>query len=409
LKIASPGVLSVDSDPSGLPLIVVVSSVTPASGLTVVMDPQGGFVASLGAPATAATTATFTYIAQNSQGRQSAPATVTINFLAPSNLTVHVVDGQSYSNCQGDRTCISGLPLISDYRWIIEEDKTFYVDPNCTTNQSITAPGCQPVVPGPSGQTTIPTFAVNFHVSHMDYVAQGCTGPLSCEGGQTMYDSRPACTAPGVPSGCSTTAGQHIPAVCDVGNGACRPDTTGNGSTHLDPSQVNLDPSKRYYISVLPGDAANPFPSYTGQPNCSATPYLPPPAPPGTLNTQCGHTMSGAPVPAACNILLSGSCTTTTTFAGTTVTVPALPTPLPTGKLSVIVFEDDFPLNGEQDAGGGVDTVAPNEPGLGGFNIVLWDTFGGLGDVTGQDSFDMFNMPLSNSLAGTIDPTTGFA
>ncbi len=84
------------------------------------------------------------------------------------------------------------------------------------------------------------------------------------------------------------------------------------------------------------------------------------------------------------------------------------PTPLPTGKLSLIVFEDDFPLNGEQDAGGGVDVLSPNEPGLGGFEIILWDTYGSLGDVTGQDTHDMFNMPLSNSLAGTIDPSTGF-
>ncbi len=90
------------------------------------------------------------------------------------------------------------------------------------------------------------------------------------------------------------------------------------------------------------------------------------------------------------------------------VNVLALPTPLPTGKLSVLVFEDDFPLNGEQDGGGGAGgAIAPVEPGLGGFNIVLWDTYGGLGDVTGQNSNDMFNQPLSNSLAGTIDPTTG--
>jgi hypothetical protein len=67
----------------------------------------------------------------------------------------------------------------------------------------------------------------------------------------------------------------------------------------------------------------------------------------------------------------------------------------------------DFPLNGEQDGGGGNGTVAPIEPGLGGFNLVLWDTYGGLGDVTGQDTNDMFNQSLSNSLAGTVDPTTG--
>src|SRR5207302_2381784 len=31
----------------------------------------------------------------------------------------------------------------------------------------------------------------------------------------------------------------------------------------------------------------------------------------------------------------------------------------------------------------------------------------GSGDSTGQPTYDMFNMPLSNALAGTIDPTTG--
>src|SRR4029077_7226002 len=48
-----------------------------------------------------------------------------------------------------------------------------------------------------------------------------------------------------------------------------------------------------------------------------------------------------------------------------------------------------------------------NEPGLGGFNIVLFDQAGGFGDSTGQPTYDMFNQPLSNSLAGTIDPFTG--
>ena len=105
----------------------------------------------------------------------------------------------------------------------------------------------------------------------------------------------------------------------------------------------------------------------------------------------CGHGMGGAPIAAG----------------QTAVTVLAQPTPFPPAKLSVFVFEDDFPLNGEQDAGGGVDVLAPNEPGLGGFNITLFDDAGGTGDATGQMTYDMFNMPLSNSLAGTIDPATG--
>ena len=116
--------------------------------------------------------------------------------------------------------------------------------------------------------------------------------------------------------------------------------------------------------------------------------------------------MSGAPIPPACNVLVAG-CTSTSTAAFAPVTVLSTPTPLPTGKLSLVVFEDDFPLNGEQDDGGGVDVLSANEPGLGGFEIILWDTYGSLGDVTGQDTHDMFNQPLSNSLAGTIDPSTG--
>ena len=36
-----------------------------------------------------------------------------------------------------------------------------------------------------------------------------------------------------------------------------------------------------------------------------------------------------------------------------------------------------------------------------------FDDAGGTGDATGQPTYDMFNMPLTNSLAGTIDPVTG--
>jgi hypothetical protein len=408
IKVPSSGLLIGNSDPSGLPMTVVTSPapVLSVSGGTLVVDAQGGFTASLPGTPTTATAATFNYTVQDSQGRTSASAgLVTINFPAPSNLMVNVVDAQAYSNCHGDATCIAGLAPINDYRWIIEEDKTFWVDPNCTTNSSATTPGCPGVVAGPTGQTTVPTFGTNFHASHMDYVAQGCTGPLSCESGQTMLDTRPG----------SSTMGQHIPAVCDLGNGACRPDPncttlpclTSGGTTAVLPSSVHLDPTKRYYISVLPGDAANPFPGNTGPPDCSAGPILGTGAS-ATLNTACGHTMSGAPIQPACNIYTAG-CTSASTAAFAAVTVKVLPTPLPTANLAVFVFEDDFPLNGEQDGGGGTGAgiVAPLEPGLGGFEIILWDTFGGLGDFTGQDTHDMFNQPLSNSLAGTIDPASG--
>ncbi len=277
-------------------------------------------------------------------GTTSAAANVTLTFPAGSGLAVTVLDGADHTT------------TISDYRWVIEEDRTFYVDPKCTTN------------PLPAGCPTISStvsspilFGTNFHTSHMPLVATGCTGPQSCEGGQT--------------------AGTLGTVVCDVGNGVCRPDVTGSGFTVVTPAQVALDPTKRYYISILPGDAATPFNAgYAGSPDCA-----------GTNGGVCGHGMGGAPIAAG----------------QTSVTILTQPSPYPPAKLSVFVFQDDWPLNGEHDAGGGVDVLAPQEAGLGGFQITLFDDAGGTGDATGQPTYDMFNMPLTNSLAGTIDPTTG--
>ena len=45
-------------------------------------------------------------------------------------------------------------------------------------------------------------------------------------------------------------------------------------------------------------------------------------------------------------------------------------------------------------------------PAWAGFEIKLFDQAGGLGDNTGQITYDMFNQPVSNALAGTIDPNT---
>ena len=183
----------------------------------------------------------------------------------------------------------------------------------------------------------------------MPLIATGCTGPNSCEAGQTQGGSA---------------------VVCDVGNGACRP---GASLTQLDPSQVVLDPTKRYYISVLPGDAANPFNAgYAGAPDCPKS---------GAAAGRCGHGMGGAPI----------------AKGQTNVTVYTEPSPYPPAKLTVFVFEDDFPLNGEHDAGGGIDVLSPNEAGLGGFQITLFDDAGGTGDATGQLTYDMFNMPLTNA------------
>jgi len=352
INIAPPGVLASDKDGAGYPLTVATgtaSALSPAGTLWI--QPNGGFIASV----PGAGTYTFSYNAQNSQGTKSASqATVTLVFPTANGPVISVLDGKTHTP-------------ISDYRWVIEEDRTFYVDPNCTTNPP--PAGCPTFASG-----IVPTFGTNFHTSYMPVVATGCTGTQSCEGGQTV---------------------QGKAAVCDVGNGICRFDSP--QQVEVDPRNVALDPTKRYYISVLPGDAANPF--ITG--NLSA---CPPSTDPGYDPTQCGHGMGGAPIAPACRPV-PPSTTCTGSFAP--VTILSEPSPYPPSKLSVFVFEDDFPLNGEQDASGGIDTLATNEPGLGGFNITLFDDAGGTGDATGQMTYDMFNQPLSNSLSGTIDPATG--
>jgi hypothetical protein len=404
LAVKPPGVLSGCKDSAGYPLTAVLFS-----GTGVIGDANGGFTASSSLPGTTS----FTFQAKNSQGTLSAPATVNVIFPAGSGLAVTVLDAQTKAP-------------ITDYRWIIEEDRTFYVDPKCTSNPP--PAGCPTTtIPGLGVTGIVPSLGLNFHTSYMPYVAQGCTGPKSCEFGQMVVDAAPLCTAPGVPAGCSQTGGQHVNAVCDVGNGVCRPDpgtgTTSGGSTWVDPSQVVLDPSKRYYISVFPGDAADPFAAGYGGVPCSA--------PGAPANCVTGHSMGGAPIPAAaCGPNATGTfvCTwpatgaTCTPAPGQSVCVPAnstntkaygvtalvQPAPYPTADLSVFVFEDDFPLNGEQDGGGGTGGVnTNNEPGLGQFQIHMWDAMGGNGDFTGQMGFDMFNQPLVNSLAGTVDPLNG--
>jgi hypothetical protein len=315
LQVSTPGVLENDTDPSGLPL--KASAASNVTGGTVTLNPDGSFIATPTTPPTGAGTATvtFQYQAMNSQNTPSALVTATVTFNGGSGLAVTVRDAK-------------GGPNITDYRWIIEEDRSIYIDPNISTG----------------GSTQVRNVAVNFHTSHMPVVAQGCVGTISCESGQTLLGT---------------------PVVCDVGNGACRP---GTQKTEVDPGQVALDPAKRYYISILPGDG-----------------WI-------TDDAAGGHTMGGAQIAAgqpAVDVFLQR-------------------TPLEPAKISVFVFQDDQPLNGETDTGGGVDVLAPNEAGLGSFNLVLMDKTGHFGDTAGQITYDMFNMPVSNALAGTIDPATGF-
>jgi hypothetical protein len=361
LKVNAPGVLANDIDPTGYPLTASIGTVQ--NGLQVTLSKDGGFTAQVQTPPTSGTANyTFQYTAVNSQGSASAPTTVTLTFHAGSGVNVTVQDAQTPSI------------TITDYKWIIEQDLTFQVNPACQQN----GPGG--AKPAGCGTGPVPTLGTNLHTSYMPVVAAGCTGPQSCERGQTVYDP---------------TTGQHVTAACD-GYGNCTPGLTQLPATL--PSQVYLPPTDQfgrpayYYISVLPGDSANAFntgntsdPSVSG--NCAAKPTAT-----GQVVPSCGHTMGGAPI-------APGQAS---------VTVNVEPNPLNTATITAFVFEDDFPLNGEPDTGGGVDTYPSQEAGLEDFQIELWDIAGSVsGDPTGQMTYDMFNEPLTNALVGTVDPLTG--
>ena len=361
-QIGPPGVLAFASDPQGHPL--TASAATGVAGGSVTLNADGSFTAMPTTPPTVpgqATTVSFTYTAVNSQKTASAPAVATVTFLPGSGLKVNVMDAPV------GQVGTSGT-AITDYRWIIEEDRTFQVDPSKENTGVV-----------------IQNLGTNFHTSYMPVVASGCVGTVACEVGQTVYD--PVSKA-------------HIPAVCDVGDGQCR---SGAQQVPVDPMYVHLDPSKHYYISILPGDAGNSFTNGGGTPQPG----------PGGKNRQFDITLDCGPYDPTSGKWSAGAGTCGHGMGGaqintgqTAVNVLLQETPFQPSKIAVFVYEDDFPLNGENDAGGGVDVLAPNEPGLSGFEVRLWDDAGGTGNATGQMSHDMFNMPLSNSLAGTIDPVT---
>jgi hypothetical protein len=329
LSIARPGILAGCTDEAGYPLTVDTSAVSKLTGqgggtgtLTVYLD--GSFTASVSGP----DTYSFTYNVKNSQGTGVAAPAAKLTFPAGNGPSITLWDGTA-------KSALPGNP--QDYRWIIEEDRTFYVDPTNLINSSTQA------------ANTVPSFGTSFHTSYMPVVAEGCTGQNSCENGQTLLGAPAACDYQGI---CSTAAPQK---------------------QVVKPSDVVLDTTKRYYLSVLPGDA---------------------------IDASSGHAMGGA------SIIFDKTKNAFVTADGTN-NIIVEPLPLQPAKVSVFVYEDDYPLNGEYDTGGGVDVMAPYEAGLGQFNITLWDDVAQAGDAVGQLTYDMFNQPLSNALAGTLDPVTG--
>jgi Bacterial cadherin-like domain/Multicopper oxidase len=382
MTINPPGVLLNDINPDGRPLSVDPAHVNKGTLTSLTVNPDGSFTA----VAPAAGTYQFTYNVINSQNTTGiADATVTLNFPQGSGLKLKLVDQKHQNDPNWD---LADANKKGDYRWIIEEDRTFWIDPKCQVN---TTPRPTDSYGRACPPTPVEALGYNFHTASMPVVATGCVGPISCESGQTLLGA---------------------PAACDVGDGTCR--TNATQRTELTPDQVALDPNKHYFISIMPADGINPTLQGAGgpqqvDPSCDATattcamrqfdPVMDCTTPadfaPGTGS--CGHNMAGGQIGPQ---FLPGS----TAIIPPALTISLIETPLPSAKIAVLVYEDDYPLNGENDAGGGVDILAPNEAGLGGFQIELLDQAGALGDSTGQITYDMFNMPVSNALAGTPDP-----
>jgi hypothetical protein len=191
---------------------------------------------------------------------------------------------------------------ILDYRWTIEED---------ITKASV-----------PGQHATRDNYSFSFHASYMPVVATGKT-----VGGQVTVG--PDCSDP-------------------------------NSVACLDPDRAymalpELDPDRRYYISILPND---------------------------------GYAMGGAAIDAGAS----------------KVTVYVKQYPLPAGQLSVFVFNDNSPLNGAPDL--------PQELGLAGFTIVLAEAGGTYGASGGRVTQDAFGNPLGSTYKTTCGaeevPTAGY-
>lgn len=178
---------------------------------------------------------------------------------------------------------------ITNYRWTIEED---------VSKASV-----------PGQHATRDNYSFSFHSSYMPVLASG-----KVVGGTAV-----------------------------VGNDC----TATNSVACLDPDRKymalpELDPNKRYYVSVLPDD---------------------------------GNAMGGAPV---------------VFNAGTgTATVYVNKYPVPTAQISVFVFQDNSPLNAAPDL--------PQEQGLAGFTIFLTEAGGTYGASGGQVTQDAFGNPLGTT------------
>lgn len=181
-------------------------------------------------------------------------------------------------------------PITTGFRYTIEEDRTFDVIPGCTGISPLPA-GC------PATASATETLSLRFHRSSMPVVATG--------------------------------------------------EVTTGGTAATTP----LDPTRRYFVSVLPRAGA------TGA---------------------AAFSMAGAPVRPG----------------QTSVDVIVDPLPLEPAQISVLIFHDENPINNQADA------PPAQERGLCGFEVQLFDAGGTYGASGGRIFADTFGNPLGTEYSG---------
>ena len=303
---------------------------------------------------------------------------------------------------------------------MIEEDTTFHTAPGVSTPPST------------------PTLATSFHSSYMPVVASGCVGPISCGQGQSAADSGSATQALANevrPERAQLESGKYyyISILPGDGGDAAIAGAGGavsgifvslhRGTGKPSPAQ-NRDRDHRRHgasksgrhgrnrrrhargirrlVSGTSVTGANAFTYQLGTNNAPQVQNFADGSFARVFNSavDCSFGPAGQgvdPNAGICGHLMGGA---TVSPAQTDVTVLVERSPIPASQLSIFVFEDNNPTNGD------VDTVEENQ-GLGGFSVILNDPQGATGDITGQVTYDQFGMPLATTLVDTIDTATG--
>ena len=235
----------------------------------------------------------FQYTIDDGSGTPSDPVDVTLTINQANGLALNVQDPAGN--------------VVTEYRWLIQELAMYEVNPSA---------------PAP----LLEQQSLNFHKSYMPVIAQGCYGCLA----DINVDPQDDFPGPG-----------------DF-------DYDGDGvqdmAGMINLADLYLDPTKNYYVSVLPNDAG----------------------------TGVGHSIGGAQI----NAIGTGG-----TYG--TVDVFVNQQEIPTAQVSVLVFNDNAPTNGVPDG---------TEVGMGGFQLVLEEAGGRYGASGGAVSQDAYGNPIENSL-----------